>query len=392
MGERHAAICSIHHPGKTWGTRTVTLLDSMATQSARGNLDESGSGSGSDSDFNCAPNPCTSRLQLQERIVELERLVSTDCLTGLWNRAHFERLVEAELDRSLRYRQTLSLILIDIDHFKRANDLYGHQAGDTVLRELALVANASIRSSDALFRWGGEEFAVLASSTGYRGAGRLAETIRGRVAQHSFPGVGRITASLGVAEHDGAESAEEWFHRADAMLYAAKEAGRDRVHIDARGNSDAWAADHGPASLCLVWQEAYECGEPDIDREHRELFNLANALIQASITGEQNLDRIGPALESLIDHVARHFSHEETLLEQHGYARLPAHRRAHAGLLGRANELKAAVANGQASLGSMVEFLAKDVVARHLFGADRDFFPLYKSGAARRGTAPDQQA
>ncbi|MBK6630219.1 MAG: diguanylate cyclase [Betaproteobacteria bacterium] len=61
------------------------------------------------------------------------------------------------------------------------------------------VANASIRSSDALFRWGGEEFAVLASSTGYRGAGRLAETIRGRVAQHSFPGVGRITASLGVA-------------------------------------------------------------------------------------------------------------------------------------------------------------------------------------------------
>jgi hemerythrin-like metal-binding protein len=93
-----------------------------------------------------------------------------------------------------------------------------------------------------------------------------------------------------------------------------------------------------------------------------------------------------------LDHVARHFSHEEMLLEQHGYARLPAHRRAHAGLLGRANELKAAVANGQASLGSMVEFLAKDVVARHLFGADRDFFPLYKSGAARRGTAPDQQA
>lgn len=385
------------HPGRQWGThagthagtRAVTLLDSSETRNARAHLDESGP----DPDAcHSSPGSCTTRLQLQERILELERLVSTDCLTGLWNRAHFERLVEAELDRSLRYRQTLSLILIDIDHFKRTNDLYGHQAGDTVLRELALVANASMRSSDGLFRWGGEEFAVLASSTGYRGAGRLAENIRGRVAQHPFPGVGRITVSLGVAEHDGTESAEEWFRRADAMLYAAKAAGRDRVHIDARGNSDTWADDRGASALCLVWREAYESGDPAIDREHRELFDLANALIQAALSGEEDPVRVGPALHSLLDHVARHFSHEEALLDQLGYARLAAHRRAHAGLLGRANELREAVANGQASLGSMVEFLAKDVVARHLLGADRDFFPLIQSDAARRGTNPDRQA
>ncbi len=319
--------------------------------------------------------------QLNDRIMELERLVSTDCLTGLWNRAHFDRLVEAEAYRSLRYRQPVSLILFDVDHFKHTNDAYGHQAGDTVLRELALFANATIRSSDSIFRWGGEEFAVLATSTGYRGAGRLAESLRAHVAQHHFPGVGEITISLGVAEHADAESADEWFRRTDAMLYAAKESGRNRVNIEALGNSDAWAGEIGTTPLALVWQEAYECGEPSIDSEHRELFELANALIQSSIEGGNSKGGLGLAFGRLFDHVARHFASEEALLEQHGYAKLDAHRRAHMGLLERAIDLKNAVEAGQAKLGSVVEFLANDVVARHLFGADRDFFPLFKTAA-----------
>ena len=327
------------------------------------------------------PYSCASLALLNERITELERLVSTDCLTGLWNRAHFERLVDAELDRSLRYRQPVSLILFDVDHFKRTNDTFGHQAGDTVLRELALLANATIRSSDSIFRWGGEEFAVLATSTGYRGAGRLAESLRAQVAQHHFPGVGEITISLGVAEHAASESADEWFRRSDAMLYAAKESGRNCVLIEPIGNSDAWACDKGSAPLTLIWQEAYECGEASIDSEHRELFELANALIQASIGGEKAKLGFGLAFSKLFDHVASHFASEEALLEQHGYAKVDAHRRAHTGLLERAIDLKKAVEAGQAKLGSVVEFLANDVVARHLFGADRDFFPLFKAAA-----------
>lgn len=337
-----------------------------------------------------ATSSCASLAQLNERIMELERLVSTDCLTGLWNRAHFNRLAEAEVYRSLRYRQPVSLILFDVDHFKRTNDAYGHQAGDTVLRELALLANATIRSSDSIFRWGGEEFAVLATSTGYRGAGRLAESLRAEVAQHHFPGVGGITISLGVTEHAAAESADEWFRRTDAMLYAAKESGRNRVNIEALGNSDAWAGEKGSAPLSLVWQEAYECGEPSIDNEHRELFDLANALIQSTIEGGNAKEGLGLAFGKLFDHVASHFASEEALLEQHGYAKVEAHRRAHAGLLERAIELKTAVEAGQAKLGSVVEFLANDVVARHLFGADRDFFPLFKAaaGSAKNAVAP----
>ena len=113
--------------------------------------------------------------ELQSSNIELERLRATDPLTGAWNRGQFDRAVVLELDRSVRYRQPLSLLLIDIDHFKKVNDTLGHKAGDTVLTELASTIRAGIRIIDGLYRWGGEEFAVLVSSTSYRKAGILAE-------------------------------------------------------------------------------------------------------------------------------------------------------------------------------------------------------------------------
>jgi diguanylate cyclase (GGDEF)-like protein/hemerythrin-like metal-binding protein len=334
------------------------------------------------------PESCPTAIQLNERIANLQLQVSTDYLTGLWNRAHFNHVVDSELDRSQRYKQPVSLILFDIDHFKRANDRFGHQAGDAVLRELALVANAATRSSDAVFRWGGEEFAVLATSTGYRGAGRLAETLRGQVACHVFPDVGTVTVSLGVAEHSTSEGADAWFRRADDMLYAAKREGRNCVRVDASGNSDTWAAEQGPAALGLTWQEAYECGEPNIDREHLELFNLANALIDVSVMNNSDSGRVLPVFDKLLDHIACHFVNEEALLALRGYAHADAHRRAHANLLRRARKLRNDLAAGSASLGGIVEFLAGEVVARHLFKADRDFFPLFKAGAGNVETVP----
>ncbi len=316
----------------------------------------------------------------RKRIAELEQQVASDCLTGLWNRAHFDRLLEAELDRSRRYRQPVSLILFDIDHFKRVNDAHGHQTGDAVLREMALTAQSALRATDAFFRWGGEEFAILAPSTGHRGAHRLAEALRLRVADASFPAVGRLTISAGVAEHLDAESSNAWFRRADAMLYAAKNEGRNRIRTDARGNSDAWAEAQGPAALHLVWQESYESGEPAIDAEHRELFCLANALIDAALTAADRDGDAACAFDRLLEHVAAHFAHEEALLAQYGFAQLDAHRRAHAGLLGRAQALRREWLQGAAGLGAIVEFIAGDVVARHLFKADREFFSLFLDG------------
>ena len=243
--------------------------------------------------------------ELNQRIAELERSSASDHLTGAWNRAHLDRTIEAELSRSIRYQQPLSLILMDVDHFKKVNDTFGHQTGDAVLRELVKITSQNKRAADLLFRWGGEEFVVLATASGYRAAERLAEHLRTSVSRHRFPGAGSVTISLGVAEHCGSESAEAWFGRLDAALYSAKRRGRNRVEVDRRGNSDEWAASAHGSVLRLIWREAYECGQPVIDSQHRRLFDLANELIDASVQASEDASVLETALDNLLAHVAQ---------------------------------------------------------------------------------------
>lgn len=315
--------------------------------------------------------------KLRMQVSQLERLVATDPLTGAWNRAHLDRMIELELNRSARYQQPLSLSLLDIDHFKGINDRYGHMTGDLVLKDLVRVIRAQLRSADLLFRWGGEEFVILTPSTGYRSAAAVAEKLRVAVAEHEFPDVGHVTISLGVAELLPDESAGELFKRVDTALYAAKNSGRNRTEVDRRGSSDEWAKPGLGSVIRLQWSEAYECGEHTIDSEHRELFELANRLIAAAGNADHDRQALSAALDMLLEHVAKHFADEEAILERIRYARLDAHRHAHARLLARAHRLKASADLGELRLGELVEFLAQDVVARHMLGADRDFFPLF---------------
>jgi diguanylate cyclase (GGDEF)-like protein/hemerythrin-like metal-binding protein len=319
--------------------------------------------------------------QLHARVSELERRSSTDPLTGLWNRAHFNRVVACEIDRSVKYQQPVALILIDIDHFKTVNDTFGHRVGDTVLCELVKVIGGAIRSVDSVFRWGGEEFVVMVASTGYRGAATLAERMRREVENHRFAAGGPVTISLGVAEYLARERADIWFNRVDGALYRAKRGGRNRVCVDRRGSSDLWAARSGLSVVRLVWQEAYECGQPKIDTQHRELFDLSNVLLDAACNSESEPAAFGEALDDLVMHVAQHFADEEELLQQHQYHDLSRHRRAHGQLLKRAAELKNAVTAGETQLGTLVNFLANNVVAQHFFKADRDFYPLFRNAA-----------
>lgn len=285
-------------------------------------------------------------------------------------------MLARELDRSLRYRQPLSLILFDIDHFKKINDEYGHQAGDRVLCELARLGNDLIRFSDILFRWGGEEFSIIVPSTNYQGAVQLAETLCKATANHHFPKVGMITISLGVTEYHSAESIEHWFVRTDKMLYAAKHAGRNTVRAAMYGNSDRWPVDD-MAVLGLRWDQSYECGEASIDEEHRELFALANELIKNYFIQDNKKEKILAAYDRLLAHISVHFANEEALLARHDYPNAEVHQRIHAGLLRRAQELRNNFDRDAMPLGSMIEFLANDVVAQHLFKADRDFFYLF---------------
>lgn len=318
--------------------------------------------------------------ELHQRVLELEKISATDRLTGAWNRAHFDRIIAIELARSVRYRQPTSLILFDIDHFKQINDSFGHLAGDAVLCELVKVVNANIRVSDMLFRWGGEEFVILAASTHYRAAQALAETLRGKIAGHDIDGVGRITVSLGVAEYLSSESEEHWFERADAALYAAKNNGRNRGMIDARGNSDAWASlSENSMILHLNWHNSYNCGQPVIDEEHQKLFDLANVLMNAAFARGENPQVFQQALDTLLEHVVKHFADEEAILKKHHYPDLEIHARAHKRLVERALQLRDEAAVGGVTVGELVDFLGDEVVARHMLKTDREFYPLFEN-------------
>lgn len=160
---------------------------------------------------------------------ELSRLAVTDPLTGVWNRRHGEQIFDADLAEARRYGPPLSLLMIDIDHFKQINDNHGHQAGDTVLVELTRRMTESLRGSDTLVRWGGEEFVILTRHCAIDEALLLAEKIRGLAADEPFAGIGQVTVSAGVAELQPTDDLAHWMDRADRAMYAAKAAGRNAV-------------------------------------------------------------------------------------------------------------------------------------------------------------------
>ncbi len=152
-----------------------------------------------------------------------------DQLTGLFNRTYFEKKAAEEITRSSRYGQPLSMLLLDLDHFKKVNDQWGHPVGDEVLKATAQIINGILRGIDVLVRFGGEEFIVLMPETDRSGATRAAEKIRNTLEAYRHPVVGTVTGSLGVAERKQDESRDNWYKRLDDALYRAKENGRNRV-------------------------------------------------------------------------------------------------------------------------------------------------------------------
>ncbi len=158
-----------------------------------------------------------------------ERMALTDRLTGLANRRAVEGQVQQELLRLRRYQTPVSFIMFDLDHFKNINDVHGHGAGDEVLRQVAKALSASVRETDLVSRWGGEEFLVVLPETSYSGALICAERVRARVEALGQRLGFSVTISGGVYQPGPGESMFDLLNRTDARLYEAKRAGRNRV-------------------------------------------------------------------------------------------------------------------------------------------------------------------
>jgi diguanylate cyclase (GGDEF)-like protein len=170
---------------------------------------------------------------LREKNIELHEISITDSLTGLYNRKHLMETLDKEVSRCQRHSQAFSLMVIDIDHFKKYNDTYGHLAGDEVLRRLASIFRESVRNSDYAARYGGEEFIIMLPQIGPEQGVEAAERIRHKVAEEKFAGEGEpisVTISVGVASYpDNGEDTESVIRKADEALYEAKELGRNQV-------------------------------------------------------------------------------------------------------------------------------------------------------------------
>lgn len=272
------------------------------------------------------------RREAEGRAREFARQADTDALTGLLNRLGFNGAFTREFERARRYHQPLSVVILDLDHFKRVNDEHGHAAGDRILAGVARLLETSVRESDVIARWGGEEFVVVAVMTEERGAAQLAEKLRARMAAAPSGPSGTVTGSFGVAELQPDDSIEGLLHRADQALYRAKNGGRNRVERAAANPAEATGGaartavprhDRPPGTTTYA-----DTGFEPIDRDHFVLGAALEEYVKAvTVLDAGELQR---GLESLIAGAAAHFAHEERLMKEFAYPLRQRHEEAHA--------------------------------------------------------------
>jgi len=311
---------------------------------------------------------------------ELARLAREDELTKVFNRRYFREFATREVIRGGRFREPQALLMIDIDHFKRINDTYGHDIGDVVLCAMARECGRSLRSVDVFGRLGGEEFAALLLSTDLEIARMLAERLRKRIEDLVVEAAGhsiRFTVSIGlVAFTETNLSLDALLKKADEALYEAKDTGRNKVVV----RSVAPESDGEPPEtlrtsfIRLEWNRDYASGCKTIDRQHHNLFLLTNDLLAAIISGMPD-DQVDAVARELVKDMAAHFRDEDGIYRKAGYPGADTHGRIHSALLRDMQSILERFKRKEASVADLFHHLAIKVVKNHLIDEDRKFFP-----------------
>jgi diguanylate cyclase (GGDEF)-like protein/PAS domain S-box-containing protein/hemerythrin-like metal-binding protein len=316
---------------------------------------------------------------------ELVRQANEDMLTGISNRRRFYDLAGREMLRGTRYNDPMVLMMLDIDHFKQINDTFGHAVGDDALRRMAAACRSGLRAIDLFGRIGGEEFGVLLITTNAAAGGQVAERLRQSVEQcilTTDKGVVKFTVSIGGVVFSGNDlPLEQRLKQADDALYRAKSSGRNRIELmDDLKPATAGTGASEYSFIRLEWQSDFECGNPQIDDQHRNLFIRSNRLLTAMITGPK--EKTDPCFRELIADVSVHFRTEEEILEQSGYPHANEHATIHRELEEDLLEMADQCKKGVVKTGDVLHFLAFEVISRHLLEEDRKFFSLFQNQRA----------
>jgi len=308
----------------------------------------------------------TKKLEQKNKI--LNDLAIKDELTGLYNRHFLDQWIEKEMCRADREHKPLSMIIFDLDHFKRVNDIWGHPVGDEVLKQTANLASNLISEPNFLVRLGGEEFIVVMPGSRVNQAFAVAEMIRQAMEKFKYPIVGQVTASFGIAERMEAESYYSWYKRTDKAMYRAKECGRNRVF----SSDDQDRFLNGPVKI--EWKQEWESGHPAIDEDHRELVEKANTLIYMSLSDTRR-EKIMLHVDIILDDIIVHFHDEEQILLEIGYPDYENHTEIHRTLLYKVFQFKEAFQNGEIKLAEFFSFIVNDLVVDHIINSDSEYFP-----------------
>ena len=269
--------------------------------------------------------------EAEGRAREMARRADTDALTGIANRQGFNEVIAREFARAARFRHPLAVVIADLDHFKRVNDRFGHQVGDQMLAGTARMLSTRVRETDFVARWGGEEFAVIASMTDAAGAARLAEKLRALMEVTHLGPVVAMTASFGVAEMRPDDTVESMMRRADEALYLAKSGGRNQVRC-----AETWVDMDVVVAVEAQGKEldgdvgkplAQDTGYGPIDAEHRALAGALHSLVELVKGGEAA--KVVPVMASMVFALSDHFAHEEALMRKRGYPSRARHEEAH---------------------------------------------------------------
>ncbi len=316
--------------------------------------------------------------QLRAENRKLDSLSMTDMLTGLMNRRAIEPSILNAMHRCNRFQTPVSLLILDLDHFKRINDSYGHDFGDRVLKQVARTITGICRKTDCFARWGGEEFLILASDTTGVNALILAEKIRDRIETSPLKELADVTVSIGISSFRSGETFNSWFTRADEALYHAKDSGRNLAVMSPEDINRTETEESVPDSaLRLEWKHEYSAGIDDIDLRHREIFQYSNKILD-SVLKHTDTDYLESSLDEMLHHVTEHFRAEEAILEGLAYPGLKEHILEHNKLISRFSTLIDLFRQNETDPITLLNYISQDLVYRHVIMKDREYSHLNK--------------